>query len=256
MGLRDTGLRLYGRSLRRTVLQGQLPRHVALIMDGNRRWARLNGYENPSIGHRYGAEHLEDILQWCSDLGIEYVTAWVASADNLAKRSSSEVAFLMQVAEDVIATRLARPSGGWELHLAGHLDLLPDSTANALKEACAATQARATKGHLTIAIGYEGRAEITEAVRSIVADVVATGGTIDDALTAITEDRITAHLYNPGLPDPDLIIRTSGEQRLSDFMLWQGVGSELYFCDAYWPGFRHVDFLRALREFSRRRNGN
>ena len=247
------GLRLYGRALRRTVLKGALPRHVALIMDGNRRWARLNGHANPSVGHRYGAEHLEDALAWCSDLGIDFVTAWVASTDNLAKRPPGEVAFLMQVAEDVIATRLARPTGAWELHLAGNLDLLPGSTATALKEACAATHRRGARGHLTIAIGYDGRTEIVEAVRSVVAHVAADGGTVEDAVAAITEAGISSALYNPGLPDPDLIIRTSGEQRLSDFMLWQGIGSELYFCDAFWPGFRHVDFLRALREFGRRR---
>ena len=222
-------------------------------MDGNRRWARLNGYDNPSVGHRFGAEHLEDVLAWCAHVGIEYVTAWVASADNLAKRSSSEVAFLMEVAEDVIATRLARPSGAWRLHLAGNLDLLPDSTARALKEASAATEGRPAVGQLTIAIGYDGRGEIAEAVRSILDEVAGVGGSMADAAEAITEQRIGAHLYNPALPDPDMIIRTSGEQRLSDFMLWQGVDSELYFCDAYWPGFREIDFLRALREYGRRK---
>lgn len=252
MALAEAGLRPYSWALRRTVRRRGLPRHVALIMDGNRRWARQNGHANPSVGHRYGAEHLDDVLGWCSDLGIDYVTAWVASADNLAKRSSSEVAFLMQVAEDVIATRLARPSSGWELSLAGNLDLLPSSTVIALKDAAAATQGRGSTPHLTIAIGYDGRSEIVEAARSIVEGVVATEGSLDDVVAAVTEDRITAHLYNPGLPDPDLIIRTSGEQRLSDFMLWQGVGSDLYFCEALWPGFGYVDFLRALREFGRR----
>lgn len=222
-------------------------------MDGNRRWAKANGHENLSVGHRYGAEHLEDVLSWCSDVGIEYVTAWVASADNLAKRSPSEVAFLMAVAEDVIATRLARPSSRWQLHVAGDLDLLPASTSMALKEACAATEGRPATGHLTIAIGYDGRSEIAAAVRAILDEVSIAGGTTADAASAVTEQRIAAHLYNPGLPDPDMIIRTSGEQRLSDFLLWQGVDSELYFCDAYWPGFREVDFLRAVRDFSRRK---
>jgi short-chain Z-isoprenyl diphosphate synthase len=251
--LREVGLDLYGRLLRRTVLRGPLPSHVALIMDGNRRWARLNGHANPSVGHRYGAEHLEDVLGWCAELGIDYVTVWVASADNLTKRSEAEVAFLMGVAEDVIATRLARPSGTWQLHLAGNLDLLPNSTATALKEAREVTLGRPSRGHLTVAIGYDGRREIADAVRTILDEAVASGQSIDDVTDSITTEKIAAHLYNPGLPNPDLIIRTSGEQRLSDFMLWQGVDSELYFCDVYWPGFRQVDFLRALRSFGARK---
>ncbi|HET7901352.1 MAG TPA: polyprenyl diphosphate synthase [Candidatus Nanopelagicales bacterium] len=251
--VRSVGLRMYAAALRRGLARGPLPRHVALIMDGNRRWARMQGHANPSVGHRYGAEHVEDVLQWCGDLGIDHVTVWVASADNLAKRSSDEVAFLMQVAEDVIAHRLARPSGSWRLHLAGDLDLLPASTAIALKEAREATLSRDVAGHLTVAIGYDGRTEILEAVRSILEESAAVGRSHGEAAASVTEVAISAHLYNPSLPDPDLIIRTSGEQRLSDFMLWQGVGSELYFCDVYWPGFRHVDFLRALRTFGARR---
>jgi short-chain Z-isoprenyl diphosphate synthase len=229
-----------------------MPQHVALIMDGNRRWARTNGHANPSVGHRYGAEHVEDVLGWCADLRIPHVTVWVASADNLAKRSPDEVAFLMYVAEDVIASRLARPSGRWQLHLAGNLDLLPSSTAIALKEAREATLGRASEGHLTVAIGYDGRSEIVEAVRSILLEGGATDTSLDEVAASITTESIAAHLYNPNLPDPDLIIRTSGEQRLSDFMLWQGVDSQLYFCDVYWPGFRQIDFLRALRSFGAR----
>lgn len=241
---------LYARALRRTVLRGPLPRHVALIMDGNRRWAKENGHPNPSVGHRYGAEHVDDVLAWCADLGIDHVTIWVASPDNLAKRPADEVAFLMEVAEDVIAARAA--ASRWQLHLAGNLDLLPDSTARALKEAAAATLGKAVVGHLTVAIGYDGRGEILDAVRSILETAHRDGASIDEIADSVTVDAISAHLYNPGLPDPDLIIRTSGELRLSDFMLWQGVEAELYFCDVYWPGFRKIDFLRALRAFAAR----
>ena len=243
---------MYAWWLRRTLLTGPRPEHVALIMDGNRRWARLNGHANPSVGHRYGAEHVEDVLAWCADLGIHHVTVWVASADNLAKRPPDEVTFLMHVAEDVIASRLARTAGGWQLHLAGNLDLLPSSTASALKEAREATSDRGSQGHLTVAIGYDGRSEIVEAVRSILDEAAAADTAWETVAASITAETIAAHLYNPRLPNPDLIIRTSGEQRLSDFMLWQSVDSELYFCDIYWPGFRHVDFLRALRSYAAR----
>jgi short-chain Z-isoprenyl diphosphate synthase len=227
---------------------------VALIMDGNRRWAREHGHANPSVGHRYGAEHLEDVLAWCADLGIEQVTVWVASADNLAKRSPDEVAYLMHVAEDVIASRLARPDGRWQLHLAGKLDLLPASTALALKEARESSLAHPTDRHLTVAIGYDGRAEIVDAVRSLMQEAAADGVAAGELALTVSSEAIAAHLYNPALSHPDLIIRTSGEQRLSDFMLWQSVDSELYFCDVYWPGFRYVDFLRALRAYDTRRH--
>jgi short-chain Z-isoprenyl diphosphate synthase len=222
-------------------------------MDGNRRWARENGHANPSVGHRYGAEHVDDVLGWCADLGIDHVTVWVASADNLAKRPADEVAFLMEVAEDVIAARLSRRTSRWQLHLAGNLDLLPGSTARALKEAAAATLGKSVDGHLTVAIGYDGRGEILEAVRSILEAGHREGASIDEIADSVTVEAISAHLYNPTLPDPDLIIRTSGELRLSDFMLWQGVEAELHFCDVYWPGFRKIDFLRALRAYAARK---
>jgi short-chain Z-isoprenyl diphosphate synthase len=180
------------------------------------------------------------------------VTVWVASSDNLAKRPAAEVAFLMRVAEDVIAHRASR-SSTWRLHLAGNLDLLPDSTARALKEAAEVTADRAISGHLTVAIGYDGRGEILDAVRSILEAGRDDGLSMDEIASSVTVEAISAHLYNPSLPDPDLIIRTSGEQRLSDFMLWQGVESELYFCDVFWPGFRQIDFLRALRAYAARR---
>jgi short-chain Z-isoprenyl diphosphate synthase len=254
MSFRSAAISLYARALRRTVLRGPLPRHVALIMDGNRRWARENGHANPSVGHRYGAEHVDDVLEWCADLGIDHVTVWVASADNLAKRPADEVAFLMEVAEDVIAARVSRRTSRWQLHLAGNLDLLPSSTAEALKEAAAATLDKPVVGHLTVAIGYDGRGEILDAVRSILLEAAhRDGASIDDIADSVTVEAISAHLYNPTLPEPDLIIRTSGELRLSDFMLWQGIEAELHFCDVYWPGFRKIDFLRALRAYGTRR---
>jgi short-chain Z-isoprenyl diphosphate synthase len=244
--------RLYQWRVRWQLRGHQLPRHVALIMDGNRRWARSIGLANASLGHRYGAEHLEKVLGWCSELGVRHVTVWVASADNIRKRDPDEVAFLMQVAEDVIAAHLGRVGAGWRLHIKGQLDLLPDSTVHALKLAVEATRAENANGDLTIAIGYGGRAEIVDAVRSLLYELAAGGCDLRQASALITEARIADHLDAAGQPAPDLIIRTSGEQRLSDFLVWQGTAAELYFCDVYWPGFRKIDFLRAIRSYVRR----
>ncbi len=253
MGARVLAYQWYARRLSRQLSGRTMPRHVALIVDGNRRWARQMGYTNVSVGHRFGAEHLEDVLGWCAGLGISHVTIFVASADNLAKRSAAEVSFLMEVAERIIGERLARPEGDWQIHVAGRLDLLPDSTAHALKLAVERTSDRARGCHLMVAIGYGGRAEIVAAVRGLLDDAALAGRSLADLAGSVTVADIAAHLYTKGMPDPDLVIRTSGEQRLSDFLIWQTTGSELYFCDVYWPGFRHVDFLRALRAYATRR---
>ncbi|TDD68714.1 di-trans,poly-cis-decaprenylcistransferase [Jiangella aurantiaca] len=226
---------------------GRLPRHVAVVMDGNRRWARQAGYADPSVGHRFGAEHVDDLLGWCAGLGIGHVTVYVASADNLRKRDSDEVDHLMRMVEEVVSTRLADPAHRWRLHVAGRLDLLPDTTRDALKLAVDATATRSTELELTVAIGYDGRQEIVDAVRAYLED----GGDAE----RLAPDDIARHLYTHGQPEPDLVIRTSGEQRLSGFLLWQSTQAELYFCDAYWPGFRQVDFVRALRTYARRKAG-
>ncbi|GAA2145855.1 polyprenyl diphosphate synthase [Glycomyces algeriensis] len=245
--------RWYARRLRRKLDGGLLPGHVAVAMDGNRRWARQQGFDDPGVGHRYGAEHLEDLLDWCAGIGIGHVTVYVASQDNLTKRATGEVAHLMAMIEEIVAERLMRPGNRWRLHLAGRLDHLPDSTAHALKAAVEATSGRTT-GHLTIAIGYDGQAEIVDAVKSLLEAEASRGTAAGDLAERLTASDIGAHRYTPDLPDADLIIRTSGERRLSSFLLWQSAGAELYFCDVYWPGFRQVDFLRALRDYARRRS--
>lgn len=252
MGLRDLAYAWYARRLSRQLARGPVPRHVALIMDGNRRWARQMGFNNVSVGHRYGAEHIERVLGWCARAGITHVTIFVASADNLARRASAEIAFLMEVAEHIIAERLARPANPWRIHLAGQLDLVPESTAQALKRAEEATVDRDTGLHLTVAIGYGGRAEVTEAVRALLYDAIRDRISLRQLAGTLSEDDIAINLYTSGLPNPDLVIRTSGEQRLSDFLLWQTADSHLYFTDVYWPGFRQIDFLRALRAYAQR----
>jgi short-chain Z-isoprenyl diphosphate synthase len=243
---------LYARRLRARLDGANLPRHLAMVMDGNRRWARQMGFEDARIGHRYGAEHLDEVLGWCAEIGIENVTVFVASVDNLRKRDSGEVGNLMRMIEEVVAERLTRPGGSWRVHVAGRLDVLPDTTRHALKTAEEATRDRDTPFHLTIAIGYDGREEIVNAVRTLLEEEARAGRSLDDVAQELTADRIAAHLWTGGRPDPDLVIRTSGEHRMSGFLLWQAAYSELYFCDVYWPGFRKVDFLRALRSYAAR----
>jgi short-chain Z-isoprenyl diphosphate synthase len=252
--LRMTGIyAYYTRRLRRQVLAGRLPEHVGLIMDGNRRWARQAGMANPSLGHRAGAEHAEQVLSWCETVGIKNITVFLCSTENLRHRDDAEVAYLMQVIEDVVAARLARREARWQVHLAGMLDALPASTAGALKNAVAATRRCTTGAHVTLAIGYGGRQEIIDAVRDLLIEADTAGVSMADLATDLTADDISAHLYTVGRPDPDLVIRTSGEQRLSNFLLWQSAYSELYFCEAYWPAFREIDFLRALRSYAARK---
>lgn len=241
---------LYARRLRRTVRAGTLPAHIGLVMDGNRRWARLRGLASPSLGHRYGAEHVAEVLSWCEALGVRHVTVFVCSTENLRRRGDTEVAFLMEVIEQVVASHLARRDGRWRVSLAGSPDALPDSTAHALKEAVEATRDRAGGFRLTLAVGYGGRQEVVDAMRAWLHEQAAAGHTIDDAARRLTMDDIARHLYTAGQPDPDLVIRTSGEQRMSNFLLWQSAYAELYFCEAYWPAFREIDFLRALRSYS------
>ncbi|MCL9798028.1 polyprenyl diphosphate synthase [Frankia sp. AgKG'84/4] len=242
----------YTRRLRRAVMTGPLPTHVGLVMDGNRRWAREMGMANPSLGHRYGAEHAEDVLSWCEAVGIRHVTVFVCSTENLQRRDDAEVAFLMGVIEQVVSDRLARPDARWQVHLAGMLDVLPDSTARVLKNAVETTRDCATGFHVTLAVGYGGRQEVIEALREHLHERAEAGDSLADVAASLTMDDIARHLYTAGQPDPDLVIRTSGEQRMSNFLLWQSAYSELYFCEAYWPAFREIDFLRALRSFAAR----
>ena len=243
--------RLYASRLRRELAGAALPRHVGIIMDGNRRWARQHGLATPSLGHKYGAEHAEEVLGWCKKAGIRHVTVFVCSAENLASRDSAEVAYLMRVIEEFVAIKLAQEPT-WQVHVAGNLDVLPDSTARELKLAVEVSRNCTTGAHVTLAVGYGGRQEVVEAFRSLLYERAERGTTLLELAETIKPEDIARHLYTAGQPDPDLVIRTSGEQRLSNFLLWQSAYSELYFCEAYWPAFREIDFLRALRSFAAR----
>ena len=221
-------------------------------MDGNRRWARKRGMANPGAGHRAGAEHVENVLSWCRSLGITYVTVFVCSAENLVRRDSAEVAYLMGLIEEVVADRLTRPSQ-WRIHLAGSLDTVPESTARALRDAVEATRGSSSGLHVTLAIGYGGRQEVVDAFRGLLRRRAAEGLSLRDVAAGLAVEDVAEHLYTAGQPEPDLVIRTSGEKRMSNFLLWQSTQAELYFCDAYWPAFREVDLLRAVRSYAVRR---
>jgi short-chain Z-isoprenyl diphosphate synthase len=181
-------------------------------------------------------------------LDVEVVTLWLLSTDNLS-RPAAELEPLLRIIEDTV-TDLAS-HGTWRLHPVGALDLLPARTAEQLKAAEDATSKR-TGLLVNIAVGYGGRREVVDAVRALIADAASKGLTLDELATEVDVDHIAEHLYTAGQPDPDLVIRTSGEQRLSGFLLWQSAHSEFYFCEAYWPDFRKVDFLRALRSYTTR----
>jgi len=218
-----------------------------VILDGNRRWARAAGI-GVSSGHRRGADKIDEFLGWCAELRIEVVTLWLLSTDNLG-RPADELAQLFQIIEDAVG-ELAT-SRRWRINPVGALDLLPDPIAVSLKEAQDAT--RDVQGLIVnVAVGYGGRREIADAVRSLLHEHASRGTSIEDLANLLDIEHIADHLYTKGQPDPDLVIRTSGEQRLSGFLLWQSAHSELFFCEAYWPDFRRVDFLRAVRAYADR----
>ncbi len=225
----------------------RLPKHVGVMLDGNRRWAKAVGRDT-AHGHRVGAANIEPLLGWCDEVGIKVVTLWLLSTDNL-NRPAEELSPLLEIIEEAVASLADEQR--WRLHPVGALDLLPSSTAARLKAAEEAT--RDVDGMLVnVAVGYGGRREIADAVRSLLHEHAAKGTSLEELANILDVEHIADHLYTKGQPDPDLVIRTSGEQRLGGFLLWQSAKSEFYFCEAYWPDFRRVDFLRAIRAYAQR----
>ncbi len=249
MGLRNLLYGAYEWRLRRDLDDSTIPRHVGLMADGNRRWARSIGLGDVNDGHRRGADKIGQFLGWCDDVGVEVVTLWLLSTDNLS-RDPAELSPLLRIIEELVED-LAQPHRNWQLRIVGALDLLPPETTAVLKSAAERSVGRAGAA-VNIAVGYGGRREIADAVRALLSDHALRGTTIEELAELLDVDHIADHLYTKGQPDPDLVIRTSGEQRLGGFLLWQSVHSEFYFCDAYWPDFRRVDFLRALRAYAAR----
>ena len=247
--VREAMVQVYERRLARHLETADKPRHVGVIIDGNRRWARAIGLEDVSEGHRRGADKIADFLTWCDEDGIDVVTLFLLSTDNLT-RPEPELTPLLRIIEGV-AEDLSGPGRRWRLRPVGALGLLPAETVAVLKRAEEDTHDR-PGATVNLAVGYGGRREIADAVRSLLAEHSAKGTSLDELVANLEVEHIAEHLYTRGQPDPDLVIRTSGEQRLSGFLLWQTAHSEFYFTDVYWPDFRRVDFLRALRDYARR----
>ena len=222
------------------------PHHVGVILDGNRRWAKANPNQGDPNGHKAGASKIIEFLGWCDDADVRVVTLWLLSTDNF-KRSAAEIEELLQIIGDTVDELAA--TGRWNIKAVGALDLLPEwlsQKLNSLKPI------REDGVEVNVAISYGGRREIVDAVKSYLSDAEKSGHSLDQAKANLSTDNISKFLYTAGQPDPELLIRTSGEQRLGGFMLWQSASSEFYFCEAYWPDFRRVDFLRALRAYSLR----
>lgn len=243
---------LYERRLFAKLDFTQTPRHVGVILDGNRRWSKANpsvdGDISSSRGHKAGAEKIIDLLDWCEESKVEVLTIWLLSNQNL-NRPPEELEPLLAIIAETVTDLASRRR--WEIRPVGSMELLPANLVDQLNDVAAKT--KGIKGvMINVAIGYGGRSEIADAVKSLITSEANSNKSAAEIAELVTVDEISRHLYTAGLPDPDLVIRTSGEQRLGGFLLWQSAHSEFYFCEAYWPDFRRVDFLRALRAYSQR----
>lgn len=240
----------YEQRLARDVQGGKLPQHLGLILDGNRRFARAAGLQQ-ELGHSFGAHKAHEVLHWCLEMGIPAVTIWVLSTDNNS-RDPKELGHILRLLEQEARNLAVDPrihAHGVRVRAIGQHDQFPADVLEALSELETKT-AHYTGLRLNIAVGYGGREEIIDAVKAHLLSQASLSAT--EIAQSLRPEHISQHLYTADIPDPDFIIRTSGEIRLSGFLLWQSVYSEYYFCDVYWPSFRRVDFLRALRNFQSR----
>lgn len=248
--LRRPLYRLYEERLLRSLDRSLLPSHVGVIHDGHRRFARAVGLPDYTASYRVGMDKFVEFLGWCRELEVPAVTCWLLSKENLS-RPDAELAPYFEVLADLFERLPGEPAASdLCIKMIGSIDLLPEG----LREAARRLAQRSSGGgrRLTIALAYGGRQEIVDAVKDLVGKLAAEGLPADELPEHIDADALASHLYTAGLPDPDLVIRTSGESRLSGFLLWQAAYAEYSFVDVYWPAFRRVDFLRALRDFTRR----
>jgi tritrans,polycis-undecaprenyl-diphosphate synthase [geranylgeranyl-diphosphate specific] len=235
--------------LKTLVLQNPIPKHIAIIMDGNRRYA-LDIGKTSMEGHLSGRDKLEDVLEWCLDLGIRILTVYAFSTENF-KRAKEEVETLMSIFEEnfqKIASDDRIHKNGIRVTVLGQRDLLNSSLRDAIEKAEEASKDY-DKYFFNLAVAYGGREELLSAIRDIVSDVQK--GEIEQK--DIDESLVSNYLYTASFPDPDLVLRTSGEVRISNFLLWQLAYSELYFTDIYWPGLTFTEFLKAIRSYQLRK---
>lgn len=242
---------LYEKWLGDQVASDEKPEHVGIILDGNRRWG-FEKYGDKLNGHLYGARTGEDFLEWCLDLGIRTVTLYVFSTENFL-RPKEEVDKILKLIEDEARKLITdKRIHDHKVHVKaiGRLELLPEPLRGVLAEVERVTSSY-DQHYLNIAVAYGGRAEIVDAAKRIIDEVKS--GSLDEA--AVDEEMFGKYLYTSHLPNPnpELVIRTSGEERLSGFLLWQAAYSEFVFLDVYWPEFRRIDLLRAVRTYQRRR---
>jgi len=239
----------YEWKLEREVKMDRMPQHIAIIMDGNRRLAERFGIR-PWEGHRMGAEKLEDVLDWCLDLGIKTITAYAFSTENF-NRPKEELEGLFDLFEEYfnkVTKDRKIHNNRTRVKAIGRIERFPKRIRDAIQRAEEATKDY-DNFYLNLAVAYGGRQEVLDAVKKIANKV--REGSLE--LGTIDEKTISKNLYTNGLSDPDLVIRTSGEERISGFLIWQSAYSELYFCESFWPGFRKIDFLRAIRTFQQRK---
>mgnify|MGYP001027396439 CR=1 FL=1 len=251
MNLPNVLYSFYERRLASSLDREKLPRHIGVVLDGNRRWAKASG-ATTADGHQAGAEKIHEFLGWCDEFGIKVVTLYMLSTDNMG-RPPEELSQLV----GIIGNTLKRLGDGLanghrvRVQAVGAPDLLPAGLAETLADLQART-ADAEGVHVNVAVGYGGRREIVDAVKELLLEADAAGHSAAAVAGELSDEQISGRLYTRGQPDPDLVIRTSGEQRLSGFLMWQSAYSEFYFCEALWPDFRRVDFVRALRDFASR----
>ena len=242
--------RLYERNLLSSLDRSRLPRHIGVVLDGHRRYARDEGLPSYTESYRVGMRRFEEFLGWAHEMEIPAVTGWVLSKENLSRPAEELDPYF-----NVLIELFGRLPGLCEeydmgLKFIGSLDLLPSNLVAAAK----AAEESHPEGsrHLNIAMGYGGRQEIVDAAKDLVGELVEAGVSPNELAQHIDDAALAEHMYSAGIPDPDLLIRTSGESRLSGFLLWQSAYAEFVFVDVNWPAFRHVDFLRALRDFAGR----
>ncbi|KAA3639600.1 MAG: di-trans,poly-cis-decaprenylcistransferase [Armatimonadetes bacterium] len=254
MSVKDSALkpiyRIYEDRLRKGLNVDALPNHIGVIHDGHRRYARAEGLPDYAASYRVGMAKFVEFLQWTADLDIEAVTCWLLSTENLARPQEELDPYYAVLIE--MFNEIPKSSAGEnvKVRFIGSLDLLPTDLVDAAKrlEAECSTGSR----RVTIALAYGGRQEIVDAVKDLVDDLASSGVSSSHLADHIDANAMSSRMYASDLPDPDLVLRTSGEARLSGFLLWQAAYAEYSFVDVYWPAFRYIDFLRALRDYTRR----